>query len=276
MDYLPLYLLWPIVFVLGTVIGSFANVVIDRARTGKSLNDRSHCFSCGKTLKWYELFPLFSYLFLRGRCRSCQALISGRFFLVELGLGLVFVLIIANFGFTLTTLFSWFLAFWLLVILVYDLRHLIVPDEWSLAVAIGGFLVALSSVGFAWSALLSAVGTGFAAFAFFGGMWLISGGRWIGLGDAKLSFGLGFVLGWMELFSFIVWSFWSGAIISLTLMGVQLILKKGTTYLGFTGPGLKMKSEVPFAPFLILGFALVYLFELDVLGLIAYVFATIS
>ena len=56
-------------FGLGAIIGSFLNVVIYRFHTGKSLSGNSHCLSCGQGLRWYVLFPVFSYLALQGRCR---------------------------------------------------------------------------------------------------------------------------------------------------------------------------------------------------------------
>src|SRR5690606_22028608 len=78
------HLFYPLVIIaFGLVIGSFLNVVIYRFHTGRSLNDRSHCLSCGKTLRWFELFPIFSYLALRGRCRSCRSFIPYRYALVE-------------------------------------------------------------------------------------------------------------------------------------------------------------------------------------------------
>src|ERR1700752_70221 len=78
-------------FVFGTIIGSFLNVVALRYNTGFSLGGRSRCFSCGKTLYWYKLIPLFSFLIQGGRCRKCHSQISIQYPLVEALTGLVFL-----------------------------------------------------------------------------------------------------------------------------------------------------------------------------------------
>jgi len=78
---IPIYIL---IFVLGTVFGSFLNVCILRTPLGQSISkEPSHCMSCGKRLHWYELVPLFSWLFLRGKCHGCKAKISGQYPFVE-------------------------------------------------------------------------------------------------------------------------------------------------------------------------------------------------
>ncbi len=127
-------LLGILVFLFGTIVGSFLNVVILRYNTGKGTGGRSGCFSCGATLKWYELVPILSWLALRGRCSSCGSKISAQYPLVEAGTGLLFFLSyqkIASLPFqeaSLSLLF--FAAVWslLTVIFVYDLRHKIIPD----------------------------------------------------------------------------------------------------------------------------------------------------
>ena len=80
------------VFILGAIIGSFLNVVILRYGT-KSLGGRSECPSCGKKLVWFELIPIFSFLFLRGKCGSCGRKISWQYPLVEISTGLICLLI---------------------------------------------------------------------------------------------------------------------------------------------------------------------------------------
>src|SRR5690606_13242604 len=114
------------------------------------------------------------------------------------------------------------------------------------------------------SALISAL----VAAAFYGGLWYISKGRWIGLGDAKLAFPLGLIVGWPLVVSLIVWSFWIGALLSVLI----LLLKRAMRALGWGGkrilrfkvPHLTMKSEIPFAPFLIIAFFLTYVYRSDV------------
>ena len=88
---LPFSVLTLYAFVFGVIIGSFLNVYIYRFHTGKSLSGHSHCLSCGTPLKPYELIPLLSYVFLRGRCRTCGCKIPARYFLVELTAGLLVI-----------------------------------------------------------------------------------------------------------------------------------------------------------------------------------------
>src|SRR5258708_6429084 len=79
------------VFIFGTVVGSFLNVLILRFNTGKTLGGRSQCLVCGKTLNGYELVPLFSFIFLGGRCSKCRSKISIQYPLVELASGFIFL-----------------------------------------------------------------------------------------------------------------------------------------------------------------------------------------
>ena len=84
---------------LGACIGSFLNVVIDRLPAGKSLAyPPSSCDACQHRLSWLDLFPVFSYIFLRGRCRYCGAKIPLRVMLVELGTGLLTAFLYIHFG----------------------------------------------------------------------------------------------------------------------------------------------------------------------------------
>lgn len=86
------------VFLFGITIGSFLNVCIYRLPAGESLVKRnSHCMTCGAYIKWYDLIPVFSWLFLRGKCRACGSKISGRYILVESLTGIMFVLTFLRF-----------------------------------------------------------------------------------------------------------------------------------------------------------------------------------
>ncbi len=258
-----------IVFVFGAIIGSFLNVVIYRLHTGKSLNGRSHCMSCGALLTWSQLFPVLSYLFLKGKCRACRSYIPSRYFFVEVCTGIVFVTLYVLFH-TVPIQFILNIVLFsiLIVILAYDMRHMIIPDE--LVLMVGG--VALCILGFnisqiyGWSMHLGMydILAGLGASAFFAGLWFVSKGRWIGLGDAKLALPLGIIVGSTSVFSMVVLSFWIGAGISLMLLALERILKRGKTNLHFLTTPLTIKSEVPFAPFLIAGFALVHLFHANI------------
>ena len=264
-------------FVLGLIVGSFLNVVIYRLNTAKSLGGRSACMSCQNRLSWYELVPLFSFLALAGRCRNCKTKISIQYPLVELATGLVFVFLFFRLSVFADQSILVFIAYYtyyavmfslLLIIAVYDLRHKIIPDLLSfifgLLAFLGLFFFTLHSSfsgapGFYFhtpsiiefsSGILVAL-----PFVFF---WLISSGKWMGLGDAKLALGIGWLLGLSYALSGLVVAFWSGAIIGVTLV----ILSKNSKI-----EKMGMKSEIPFAPFLVFGAFLAFIFEFNLFGI---------
>ncbi len=258
--------------VFGVIIGSFLNVYLYRFHTGKSLMGSSHCLSCGTPLKAYELVPLLSYLVLRGKCRTCQSFIPTRYLQVELLTGLLFV------GVALTS-FTWltklhFFAFvsLLVVVAVYDLYHMIIPDELvvALLVVVLSNQLYLHIIGvplstFAWN-IVAALG----ASLFLMLLWRVSKGTWIGFGDVKLVIPLSLAIGYSAVFSMVVLSFWIGAVVGVGLLLWQKIRLRGQPHLRFLPRELTMKSAVPFAPFLILGFLAVFFFEIDVIRLLSY------
>lgn len=269
---MPPLFLSTVAFIFGLIIGSFLNVYIYRFHTGKSLSGNSHCLSCRTPLKFYELFPLFSYLGLRGRCRTCSARIPSRYFWVELTTGALFLLIVNLFS----DIYLWPLLLTLMatlvVVSVYDLAHFIIPDVFVvflsvLAVLYVGYGVTQSGdyVGLLWNALAALL-----AFLFFAGLWWYSGGRWLGFGDAKLAIPLAFMVGILGVFSMLTLAFWIGTIISVFILGWQKYAEGGQLGLGLGARPLTIKSEVPFAPFLILGFLAVFLFDVDVLTWFSY------
>lgn len=252
-----------IFFALGLIIGSFLNVVICRINTSKSLRGRSACMSCESKLCWYELIPVFSFLALSGRCRSCKSKISLQYPLVELGSGVVFVALFCKFQnlffadpavFALTYLYYAVAFSILLVIVGYDLRHMIIPDQLSLAFGVLAFFGLFFVNGGVFSLQFQMPNT----LEFFSGifiatpfalLWLASRGAWMGLGDAKLALGLGWFLGLAFALSALVLSFWVGTIIGLGLI--------------FFARGYGLKSQIPFAPYLVLGSFIAFIFELN-------------
>lgn len=260
--------LWYLVaFVFGTLIGSFLNVVLYRLHTGRSLHGRSHCMSCGKVLTWYELLPIFSYLVQGGRCRACHSRVPSRYLWVEVMTGTTFLLLWHEFSSDLMLLIFYTILFSILiVIVVYDIRHTIIPDELTALVGI----LALLFLGYEFSLTsdfmltLSRIGAGLVAAVFFWGLWYVSKGRWIGLGDAKLALPLGTIVGLSSIFSFVVLSFWIGALVSVLLLCMGALFQRGKTQLRFLSAPSTIKSEVPFAPFLVAGFLSVQLFHADI------------
>lgn len=225
-------------FLLGLAIGSFLNCVIYRLEKEESLMGRSYCPGCKHTLGWLDLIPLFSFLFLGGRCRYCGAKISVQYPLVEMLTGLVFVLIVANsaeISHFLNLAFLFYIASVLLVIFIYDLKHFIIPDKILFPAIAVAFLYRLV---FNFSDFYLFIIAAFIASSFFFVIFLISRGQWMGFGDVKLAILLGLVLGFPNILAGLFLAFLFGAIIG---SGAMFSGKKG------------LKSEIPFAPFLIAG-----------------------
>jgi leader peptidase (prepilin peptidase) / N-methyltransferase len=259
-----------IFFSLGAVIGSFLNVVIYRMHTGRSLSGRSHCMSCGKTLSWHELFPVFSYLYLRGACRGCSSYIPPRYLFVEILTGALFTLVWHLYTSDVMLLgLNLLLVSVCVVMLVYDMRHMIIPNELTILVGIiaAVFLGYFIHTGGEWTLIRGHVVASLSAAFFFWALWYVSKGRWIGYGDVKLALPFGFFVGLEGVFSMIVFSFWIGAVVSLSLLGLERLTKRGKIRLHFLSSPLTIKSEVPFAPFFIAGFLLVHLMHADIFTL---------
>jgi leader peptidase (prepilin peptidase)/N-methyltransferase len=260
------------VFGLGAIVGSFLNVYIYRFHTGKSLGGRSHCLSCGRTLAWYELFPLFSYLGLKGRCRTCCCGITPRYFVVELLAGLLFMGSYLIAGSLPELIYLWLVLSLLLIITVYDINHYIIPDSLTLALSalacvwllIRWYVFGEVAATIGLDVLAALLGAGF-----FFLLWFVSKGRWIGFGDVKLAVPLGLIAGSAQVFSMIVFSFWIGAFISVCLIGVAR-LQRGKLRLHLRMKNLTIKSVVPFAPFMIAGCLVVLFTHLNVLTLFSF------
>ncbi len=258
-----------LVFLFGLIIGSFLNVVILRLATAErgpvrgkkseKLGGRSYCPKCKHGLIWLDLIPIFSFLFLRGKCRYCGKKISWQYPVVEISTGLIFLLIL-NFKFLIfnqfeilniiNLLFLFYIASSLIVIFVYDLKHYLIPDVVLFPAVAVTFLYRLLDFG-NWSLfgiwdlefwisapLIYYLFASFLAAGFFLIIFMVSRGRWMGFGDVKLAILLGLILGFPNIIVGLFLAFFFGAIIGVTLM---LLDKKG------------LKSELPFAPFLILG-----------------------
>jgi len=260
-----------IVLIFGTLIGSFLNVLVLRYNTGHSIvNDRSRCFSCGKTLEWFELIPIFSFVAQGGRCRSCKARISWQYVLVEILTGLVFLSIFWKF-FTIFNLphliFYLFIFSILIAISVYDYRHKIIPDGLVYTFIFLSFLNALY-VFFEYGSWSSLVAGPLIALPFLL-LWLVSRGAWMGFGDVKLSLGMGFLLGLAPGIYALILAFWIGGGIGLILLLLSAISKKSVNnnQLLILGKRFTIKSEIPFGPFLILGTFLAFMFQWDFLHL---------
>ena len=125
----------------GIVIGSFVNVLILRLPIKESITlKRSHCMTCGHTLSWYELIPLFSYLFLGGKCRHCKAHISVQYPIVEAANGIIYVVVFLAKGITLETFLYCLCASALLALSVIDWRTQEIPLGFNIFILILGLV----------------------------------------------------------------------------------------------------------------------------------------
>ena len=239
------YLIILFIAVFGVIVGSFLNVVILRYNTGRSIvRGRSACFSCDRSLAWYNLIPVLSFLFQKGRCSSCQSKISWQYPLVELLTAILFTLIYLKFGLTFSFLFYSIIFSILIVIAVYDIRHKIIPDGLVyLFVALVFLRLVYNYSAISPEVAVSSFIDGVLMFLFLASFWLFSGGTWMGLGDAKLILGLG----WLNTICYgvtsLIYSFWLGAVVGI-----------------FINLFFKRIKEVPFAPFLVAGFMIVFFY----------------
>ena len=237
------------VFLFGLSIGSFLNCVIYRLEKKEKITGRSYCPKCSNQLRWYDLFPVFSFIFLCGKCRNCHKKISIQYPLVEIFTALIFLLII-NFQNLALALFLFYVVSALIIIFIYDLKHYLIPDKVlfpAIAITIfyrlfeffnfkliSNFKFQISNSGELFNYIMAAV----VASGFFGIIFLVSGGRWMGFGDVKLAILMGLLLGLPNVLAALFVAFFFGAIISIVLI---IFGKKG------------LKSEIPFGPFLIVG-----------------------
>ena len=182
-----------VIFLYGIVIGSFLNVCIYRIPKRESLaKERSHCMSCGYQLRWYDLIPVFSYLFLRGRCRQCKEHISIQYPLVETLNGVLYVLIFVLNGWSIDSVIYCIFTSALIVLSVIDFRTYEIPFGINL------FILALGLIhlGFHLGDWVTYVVGLFAVSVFLGIVYYASGGRAIGGGDVKLMGAAGLLVGW--------------------------------------------------------------------------------
>lgn len=234
-------------FILGTCIGSFANVCIYRMPKGRSIVvPRSHCPDCDGLIAWFDNIPLISFILLGGRCRSCKGEISRRYFLVELLTGAIFLSIWLRYGIDLRTPVYWVVVTGLIIGTFIDFDFMIIPDQITLGGIFAGLLISII-----FPSLHGVVRhfDGFrAAFIgmLIGGMilWLVGElGRVafkkeaMGMGDVKLLAAIGAFLGWQAVVFTVMISSLTGAVAGIIMV---LCGKR------------EMGSKIPFGPYLAL------------------------
>ena len=235
-----------VVVLFGIIIGSFLNVCIVRLPKEESIvYPASHCVSCNHELKFIDLIPVLSFIFLRGRCRYCDKKISVRYILIELLTGVIAGLTFYWYGFSVDFFRVFVLEIILLVVTCVDLEYQIIPDQLVLAgISVGIILIIydlfVSPIYRTWySPLLGGIVVSSILFIFSKiGQKIYKIEDVIGLGDVKLFIAIGMILGLEKVLIAFLVAIYLGGVYGI---GIMLIDKKNS------------KKLIPFAPFISLG-----------------------
>jgi prepilin signal peptidase PulO-like enzyme (type II secretory pathway) len=255
-------------FLFGLAVGSFLNVLIYRLPRGlKFAGGRSFCPKCHHKISWFDNIPIFSFIFLGGKCRHCHSPISWKYPGVELITGIVTVIIL-NFKFEILNqfltsnfknileVFLYLILVWSLIVIFFiDLEHQIIPDEilFPVIVLFLLFFLATDYQLLVSNYLLPALGS----FLFLFIIWAVTRGRGMGFGDVKLAFLMGLCLGFPRIILAFYIAFLTGAMI-----GVILILFKKK----------KFGQHIAFGPFLTLGTFVSLIWGEKVINLVQKIF----
>lgn len=208
-----------VVFLYGIVIGSFLNVCIYRIPLKESLSkERSHCMKCGYQLRWYDLVPLFSYLFLGGRCRKCKEHISAQYPIVEGLNGVLYVLVFTLNGWSIDSVIYCLLTSALIVLSVIDFRTLEIPYGINVFILALGLIHICFHLGDWVTYVIGLV----AVSTFLELIFRISKGRAIGYGDVRLMRASGLLLGWQSS----VVAFLIGCMLGLVIHSIRMKVSK--------------------------------------------------
>lgn len=222
---------------------------LEKLSKSKLTNDRSRCLSCGYVLKWYDLVPLFSWLFLGGKCRKCRKRIGYMEPLVEIGVALFFVVSYLfwpgdlSVSFEIIKLTTWLISGVVLAIMfVYDKKWFLLPDSMNyLYIGLGLLFsaIVITCSGDITGAILSILGSVFILSGLYLILFIISKGGWIGFGDVKLGVGLALFLN--------DWRLAFVALFMANLVGCIYVIPS------LLSGRANRKTHVPFGPFLIIG-----------------------
>ena len=236
------------IFLLGLFVGSFLNVLADRLPKGETvIKGRSHCEECKKILRWRDLIPLVSFIFLKGKCRYCHLHLSFYYPIIELTTGLMFILAFNISGFKIYDLgfmnylnltYYIFLFSALIVVFFADLKYGIIPDKIIFPAILVSFLYLILNTQYVMLPyLLSAIGA--CLFFLLLSLIKIRKHRAMGFGDVKFAFLMGLILGFPNIIVSLYVAFLTGAIV-----GCILIVWRKKRLSG---------ASIPFGPFLVIG-----------------------
>ena len=219
-----------IIFIFGITIGSFLNVCIYRIPLGESIvMAPSHCMTCGRKLKWYDMVPVFSWLVLGGKCRNCKSKISVQYPIIEGVNGILYVMICAVNGLEWSSVIYCFMASALLVLSIIDWRTYEIPFGINVFLFVLGVAMTILDRGNLAEHLIGMI----CVSGLLGILYLLTGGRAIGGGDIKLMFACGLTLGW----KLILLAFFLGCIIGSVVHIIRMSVKKAGRMLAM-GPYL--------------------------------------
>jgi leader peptidase (prepilin peptidase) / N-methyltransferase len=222
--------------IFGAVVGSFLNVVAFRLPRHESLiTPGSHCPSCGEAVKPYDNVPIFGWLLLRGRCRSCRSRISARYPIVEALTAALAALVVITKHPTYKVVLGLVLVVVLVPIALIDLEHRIIPNKITVPAAVAAVAIglALHPSGVPEQLIAGAAAGGFLLF------FALAYPRGMGMGDVKLAAVLGLYLGRSVAVALI-----AGVLLG-TIVGVVVMARLGVER--------GRKTAVPFGPFLAIG-----------------------
>ncbi len=250
-------------FIFGALVGSFLNVVIYRLpdKNQSVAFPASHCPKCGTNLRWYENIPIFSYIALRGKCKTCKVGISLQYPTVELCMALLSLALYNKFGLSFALFFYFLFLAALLVIIFIDIHLQIIPDKISLPGIIIGFVGSFCNPFVTWQQ--AGLGILLGGGVLYGVAWvylLVTSRDGMGLGDVKLLAMIGAFLGWNCLLYVIFFSSLTGSVVGIAAMFRQ---KKGG------------KTKIPYGPFLALA-AMSWLFFQEAILSVWYWYLSIS
>lgn len=234
-------------FMYGAIVGSFLNVVILRLPEGKRsiIFPPSRCPQCQTLIKWYDNIPILSFIFLKGKCRSCKTRISFQYPVVEVCTALLSLALYTKFALSFEYFFYFLFAGALIAIIFIDIAHQIIPDKISLPGIVIGFAGSFLNTEVTWqqSGLGVLLGGGI-LFAIAEGYYMLTKRDGMGGGDIKLLAMIGAFLGWQSLLFVIFASSFSGSFVGIIAMFRQ---------------GKGGQTRIPFGPFLAIA-ALFFLF----------------
>ena len=230
------YILYPIIFLFGIVIGSFLNVCIYRIPKEENIvKVNSHCMSCGHRLAWYDLIPIFSWLFLRGKCRYCGEKISVQYPIVEAVNGLLYMLVFFVNGISIQSGLWCVVTSSLIVITMIDFRTMLIPVGTYIIILLMGIVNLVLDLDGWLDYVLGMVVAG--AFLLIIALIFraVTGKGGLGLGDIELMACAGLCLGLSRVFFAIIIGCVAGAIVE----GIRIAVTKKRGKFAF-GPYLSV------------------------------------